>query len=112
MIVPVSDIRVILSTAGSPEEGERIARTLIDQHLAACVNIVPKLTSVYRWEGRIETASEVLLLIKTSAILVDRAEAALRSAHPYQVPEALVFSPESGHADYIAWLLESVRPAE
>lgn len=112
MIVPVSDIRVILSTASSPEEGERIARTLIEQRLAACVNIVPKLASVYRWEGRIETASEVLLLIKTSAVLVDRAETALRSVHSYQIPEFLVFDPESGDADYIAWLIDSVQLPE
>ena len=108
MIVPASEVRLILSTAGSPEEGERIARALLDQRLAACVNIVPKLTSVYRWEDRIETASEVLLLIKTSAGLVERAEAALRAAHSYEIPEVLVFSPVSGHADYVDWLIRSV----
>ena len=109
MIVPASDVRVILSTAGSPEEGERIARALIEQQLAACVNIVPKLTSVYRWEGKIETANEVLLLIKTRADLLDRVESALRANHSYEIPEVLVLSPESGHAEYIDWLLQSVR---
>jgi periplasmic divalent cation tolerance protein len=109
MIVPVSDVRVILSTAGSPEEAARIARALVDQRLAACVNIVPNLTSVYCWEGRIETAGEVLLLIKTSAALVERAESTLRATHSYQIPEVLVFSPQSGHADYVDWLMQSVR---
>lgn len=108
MIVPVSDVRVILSTAGSPDEGERIAHALVEQRLAACVNIVPKLTSVYRWEGKIETASEVLVLIKTSAALVERAETVLRATHSYQIPEVLVFSPQSGDADYVDWLLQSV----
>ncbi len=112
MIVPASDVRVILSTAGSSEEGERIARALVEQRVAACVNIVPKITSVYRWKGAIETAGEVLLLIKTSASLVERAESALRAAHSYEIPEVLVFSPVSGHADYVDWLIRSVREPE
>ncbi|HZZ41133.1 MAG TPA: divalent-cation tolerance protein CutA [Acidobacteriaceae bacterium] len=112
MIVPASDIRVILSTAGSPEEGERIARALVEQRVAACVNIIPNLTSVYRWEGRIESASEVLLLIKTSAGLVERAESVLRSTHSYEIPEVLVLNPVSGHADYVDWLIRSVREPE
>jgi len=112
MIVPASDVRVILSTAGSPEEGERIARSLVEQKLAACVNLVPKITSVYRWEGKVETANEVLLLIKTSAGLLDLTESALRAAHSYEIPEVLVLSPESGHAEYIDWLLQSVKEPE
>jgi periplasmic divalent cation tolerance protein len=109
MIVPASEVRVILSTADSPEEGERIARTLVEQRLAACVNIVPKLTSVYRWKGAVETTSEVLLLIKTTAALLNQAESALLAAHSYEIPEVLVFNPVSGHADYVDWLMQSVR---
>ena len=112
MIVPASDVRVILSTAGSPEEAERIARALVEQRLAACVNLVPQVTSVYRWEGKIESASEVLLLIKTSADHLDRAESVLRGAHSYEIPEVLVLNPESGHAEYVDWLLHSVRTPE
>lgn len=112
MIVPASDVRVILSTAGSPEEGERIARILVEQRLAACVNLVPKITSVYRWEGKVETANEVLLIIKTHADLLARVESALRAAHSYKNPEVLVFAPESGHAEYVDWLLQSVRNRE
>ncbi|MFZ0631493.1 MAG: divalent-cation tolerance protein CutA [Acidobacteriaceae bacterium] len=103
---------MILSTAGSAEEAERIARALVDQRLAACVNILPGLTSVYRWKDEVETATEVLLLIKTRAELVDRAEAALRAAHSYEIPEVLVFTPESGLADYVDWLMRSVREAQ
>lgn len=109
MIVPARDVRVILSTAGSPEEGERIARILVEQRLAACVNIVPNIRSVYRWDGKIESAQEVLLLVKTGADLLERAENALRAAHSYEIPEVLVFNPESGHADYLDWLLRSVK---
>lgn len=103
---------MILSTAGSPEEAERIARALVEQRLAACVNIVPRVTSVYRWEGRIEAASEVLLLIKTCADQLDRAESVLRAAHSYEIPEVLVLNPESGQENYVDWLLHSVRTPE
>jgi periplasmic divalent cation tolerance protein len=99
----------MLSTAGSPEEAERIGRALVEQGLAACVNLVPQLTSIYRWKGAVETASEVLLLIKTTVELVDRVDAALRAAHSYEIPEVLVFSPESGHAVYVDWLLQALR---
>jgi periplasmic divalent cation tolerance protein len=99
---------VILSTAGSEEEGRRIAHALVEQRLAACVNIVPKLTSIYRWEGKVETAGEVLLLIKTSAALLDPAESALRAAHSYEIPEVLVFTPVAGHSEYVDWLIRAV----
>lgn len=109
MIVPASDVRVILSTAGSRAEGERIARALLDQELAACVNLIPGVASVYRWRDAVETAEEVVLLIKTRAGLLQATEAALRAAHSYEIPEVLVFIPESGHAEYVDWLLQSVR---
>lgn len=109
MIVPASEVRVILSTAGSQEEGERIARALVDQQLAACVNIVPQVMSVYRWQGKVETASEVLLLIKTTSALLEQTESALRAAHSYEIPEVLVLNPEFGHSEYVDWLLRSVR---
>lgn len=112
MIVPASDIRVILSTAASREEAERIARALLDQQLAACVNVVAGVRSLYRWKGAIEQAEEVLLLIKTSAGLLDTAASVLRSAHSYEIPELLVFTPESGGADYVDWLMQSVGPPE
>ncbi|MGA7521853.1 MAG: divalent-cation tolerance protein CutA [Acidobacteriaceae bacterium] len=103
---------MILSTAGSSEEGERIARALVEQRLAACVNVVPKVASIYRWKGEVEAASEVLLVIKTTVGLLDRVESALRAAHSYEIPEVLVFNPESGHKDYVDWLIGSLREPE
>jgi periplasmic divalent cation tolerance protein len=103
--------RIALSTASSHEEAERIARTLVERRLAACVNLIPNLTSIYRWQGAIESQSEVLMLIKTSTQCLPTLEAALRELHSYQVPEFVVLSIESGSAAYLSWLTASVEPA-
>ena len=105
MIVPASDVRLVLTTTGSREEAEQIARALLDERLAACVNIVPDLTSIYRWKGDVEVASEVLLLIKTSAASLRRLESLLRRLHSYDVPEFLVLTPEQSGKAYLDWLL-------
>jgi periplasmic divalent cation tolerance protein len=102
--------RIALSTASSHEEAERIARTLVERRLAACVNLIPNLTSIYRWQGAVESQSEILLLIKTSALSLPALEAALRELHSYQVPEFVVLSIESGSAAYLSWLTASVEP--
>jgi periplasmic divalent cation tolerance protein len=109
MTVPAPNLRLVLTTAGSRDEAQRIAHTLVDEHLAACVNIVPGLTSVYRWQGDVETAEEFLLLIKTSAAHLDRMEEALRRLHSYQIPELLVFTPHSAGNPYLNWLFESLE---
>lgn len=105
MIVPAADARIVLTTASSREEAEAIARGLLDMRLAPCVNILPGLTSVYRWKGDIETASELLLIIKTTAANLERAESALRRLHSYEVPEFLVLTPEAAGKAYLDWLL-------
>jgi periplasmic divalent cation tolerance protein len=104
------DIRIVLSTAGSRDEAERIALALVEPHLAACVNIVPGLQSIYRWQGKVERAEEVLLLIKTTAANLERVESVLRAAHSYDVPEFLVVTPESASQPYLRWLLDSTSP--
>lgn len=104
------DLRLILSTASSRDEAHRIAHALVDTQLAACVNIVPGLHSIYRWQGKVESADEVLLLIKTTAANLERVESALRAAHSYDVPEFLVLTPESASEPYLRWLLESTQP--
>lgn len=105
MIVPASDVRFVLTTAGSQEEAERLAHVLVDDGLAACVNLVPGVQSIYRWRGAAESADEVLLLIKTTAARLDAVEAALREAHSYEVPEFLVLTAESASQAYLAWLV-------
>lgn len=110
MIVPAADARIVITTAGSREEAERIARFLVDEHIAACVNFVPGLAAVYRWQGDVETAEEILLVIKTTAGSLDQVEAALRRLHSYEVPEFLVLHPESGSKAYLDWLARSVTP--
>jgi periplasmic divalent cation tolerance protein len=100
---------VALSTVGGAEDAERVARALVERRLAACVNVVPGLVSVYRWQGRVEREEERLLVIKTSAERVDALRAALVELHPYELPELVVLGVVSGHAPYLAWIDESVR---
>jgi len=101
---------VAFSTVGKPEDASRIARALVERRLAACVNVVPGLTSVYRWKGQIESEAESLLVIKTRRERVDELKAALAALHPYEVPELIVLPIEDGHAPYLAWLDECVTP--
>ena len=105
MIVPATEVRIVLTTVDSREQAERIARSLVDERLAACVNILPGLTSIYRWKENTETAEEFLLLIKTTAANLGRLEPALRRLHSYEVPEFLVLTPESASQPYLDWLL-------
>src|SRR5262249_8120963 len=96
---------VMLSTAGSREEAERIATALVEQRLAACVNIVAPITSVYRWQGAVEHADEVLLVVKTRRSHQQRAAACIRALHSYELPETIVLSIDGGTPDYLAWLI-------
>jgi periplasmic divalent cation tolerance protein len=101
---------VVLSTVGSAEDAERIAGALVARRLAACVNIVPGVRSIYRWKGRVETDDERLLVIKTRRDRFEAVREALVALHPYDLPEAIVLPIEAGHAPYLAWLDESVGP--
>jgi periplasmic divalent cation tolerance protein len=105
----VTEYVVALSTVGRAEDAERIGRELVERRLAACVNVVPGLTSIYRWKGAIESESECLLVIKTRRERIDDLKTALVSLHPYEVPELVVLPIEGGHAPYLAWIGESVR---
>jgi periplasmic divalent cation tolerance protein len=97
-------VRVLLATAPDADVAARIARTLVEERLAACVNLVPQVRSIYRWQGRVEDESEVLLVIKTRADRVDALAARLRALHPYELPELLVLPVESGLAPYLEWV--------
>ena len=100
--------RVVLVTAPSPEVGTALGRALVDERLAACVNVIPGLTSIYRWQGRREEASECLLLIKTDESRYAALERRLLELHPYTVPEVLALPVERGAPAYVEWLRESV----
>lgn len=95
---------VALSTCDSAETARRIARRLVEQRVAACVNIVPGATSVYRWQGAIEEASEWLLVIKTRADRFDALREALVQVHPYEVPELVAFEVAAGLGSYLDWI--------
>lgn len=110
MIVPAPQVRLVVTTAGSREEAERIAEALVTEHVAACVSLAPGIVSTYRWQGETERAEEVLLLIKTVAENVEQVETTLRQLHSYEVPEFLVLHLESASQSYLDWLLHSASP--
>ena len=95
---------VVLSNCGSEEEAVRVARALVEAQLAACVNILPKIRSVYRWKGAMEEETEWMLLIKSSRVLFPQLEAKLRTVHSYEVPEVLAIPVVDGSEDYLGWL--------
>ncbi|MGO9209626.1 MAG: divalent-cation tolerance protein CutA [Terriglobales bacterium] len=104
----MTDKRIVLSTAGSAEEAQKIAQALVERRLAACVNIVGPIQSVYRWKGAVESAPEHLLIIKTTAAAFPRVRDAIRELHSYELPECVMLSIEAGSEEYLKWLEESV----
>lgn len=104
----MTDKVLVLSTTGSEAEAKRIAQALVERRLAACVNIVPRIQSVYKWEGKVETAEEFLLVIKTTKARSADVQAAIRELHSYDLPECISISMEGGSAEYLKWIEESV----
>jgi periplasmic divalent cation tolerance protein len=100
--------RLVLSTTGSQEEARRIGRALVERRLAACVNVVGPIESIYRWRGKVEQAAEFLLLMKTTAERIGELQAALRELHSYEVPECIALDISEGSADYLQWIEQSV----
>jgi periplasmic divalent cation tolerance protein len=105
----MADFKIILSTCGDREAAERIARRLVEQQLAACVNILPGVQSIYRWQGAVASDPEVLMLIKTRADLVPEVQSAITSLHSYEIPEFLVLPVSAGSAAYLGWMEESLK---
>ena len=105
----MKDKILVLTTASSKEEARKIGRALVDRLLAACVNIVPQVGSIYRWEGEVEEAEEWLLIIKTTRGAFERVRDAIKELHSYDVPECVAVSIESGSMEYLNWLGESVK---
>jgi periplasmic divalent cation tolerance protein len=104
----MTDKRVVLTTCGSSEEARRIAHELVTRRLAAYVNIIPQIESVYRWKDEVETATEYLLMIKTTAAAFERLRDALRELHSYEVLECAQIVIEDGSAAYLEWIADSV----
>src|SRR5579862_3024668 len=100
----MTDKRIVLTTAGSEDEARKIARHLIEHRLAACVNIVPRIESIYRWEEKVESSDEYWLLIKTSADRFPQVRDAIRELHSYELPECVAIGVEDGTPEYLQWL--------
>jgi len=100
----IAEVIQVVTTTGTKDDARRIAAVLIEARLAACVQIVGPTTSVYRWEGKVETSEEWQCHIKTRGALYARVEAAILEAHSYDCPEVLVLPIEAGAADYLQWL--------
>jgi len=103
-----TDYCLVLCTCPDPNTARDLADTLVTQRHAACVNILPGLTSVYGWQGRVETAVEHLLVIKTQADRYDALESCIRQHHPYEVPEIVAIPIERGSRDYLNWIADWV----
>jgi periplasmic divalent cation tolerance protein len=108
----MTDKIVVLNTCASAEEAERLARSLVERRLAACVTVVSPVRSFYRWKGAVADATEWLLVIKTSRPMFERLRAALESTHSYELPEILALPVIEGSADYLAWLDGELQSAD
>jgi periplasmic divalent cation tolerance protein len=100
---------LVLTTAGSADEARKIAHALVDSKLAACVNIIPHIQSMYRWQGKIEEAQEWLLIVKTTNAAFERVKDAIKKMHSYAVPECIALNVEDGSPEYLKWLADSVE---
>ncbi len=103
----MDDACVVLITTPNEDVAAKIAEALVAEHLAACVNILPSITSVYRWEGALQRDSEILLIVKTrQALLQSKLIPRVKALHPYDVPEVIALPITAGAADYLNWLAE------
>ena len=105
----MTDFQIILCTCADRDQAEKIARQLIERQLAACVNILPGVHSIYRWQGNVESAEEVLLLIKTRAALSPEVQSTIATLHSYEIPEFLLLPISGGSEPYLAWLSANLR---
>jgi periplasmic divalent cation tolerance protein len=105
----MTEARIVLTTAGSADEARKIAGALVDRKLAACVNIVPHIESVYRWKGNVERAEECLLIIKTRANAFAGVRATIQALHSYEMPEVIMLDVREGDPQYLEWISENVE---
>ncbi len=105
----MTNARIILTTAGSAQEARKLARVLVERGLAACVNVVPRIESVYRWQDKVESAREWLLVVKTSRTRVKAVQATIKELHSYDLPECISIAIDDGSPEYLKWLAAQVK---
>ena len=101
------ELLLVVSTWPDAETARRVGRVLVEERLAACANIIPGIESIYRWDGRIETAGEVMVLLKSTRRSYPALQARITELHPYEVPEILAFSPAAGLPAYCRWAIDA-----
>ncbi len=106
----MTEIVLVLTTVQTVEQGTSVARALVEERLAACVNVLPVMTSFYRWQGAVERDTECQLVIKTTRDRVAAIGARIRALHSYELPEVLVVAVEDGDADYLHWVKGATLP--
>jgi periplasmic divalent cation tolerance protein len=105
-----SSITLVITTLPDQESARQLARLLVEERLAACVNVLAPCDSIYRWQGAIQENGEVPMIIKTTPERYHQLEAFLRERHPYDLPEILALDPEQGLPDYLAWVVRETQP--
>ncbi len=106
----MTEALIVLTNCPSDDVADRIARSLVESGLAACVNRLAPVASIYRWQGGIERANETPLLIKTTRERYVEVEQAIRALHPYQLPEIIAWAVDAGFAPYLRWISEETQP--
>jgi periplasmic divalent cation tolerance protein len=104
-----ADVRVVLVTVSSEDEATKVARGLVERKLAACVNVVPGVRSIYRWQGEVKEDRELLLVVKTREELLAKVVDAVKSLHSYTVPETIALPVVGGASPYLSWVREETR---
>ena len=102
------DVLVVLVTC-PPDKAQAIATRLVEERVAACVNVVPSLQSIYRWKDEVQSEGEALLIVKTARDRFDALKQAVLKHHPYELPEVIAVTVDQGHAPYLEWVVESTR---
>ncbi len=108
----MDEIILVLTNLPDRDSAQQMAQALIENHTAACVNILAECSSVYRWQGKTETASEVPLLIKSTRAAYPRLEASIRAHHPYELPEIIAVSVSTGFPAYLRWVMQETKIPE
>jgi len=108
-IARVTDALLVFTTLPSPDKAADLARTLVEEGIVACGNVLPAVRSIYKWQGKVQDENEVMLLLKTRAEHLERLKLRILDLHPYEVPEVLAIPVESGYRAYLEWIAAETR---